>query len=484
MNSQVDPRLRIDKSTLVRADGSKIRLRGLGLGGYLNLENWINGFPATERAIKEALGNEIGVELTEYLLDELRRAFFSDADAAYLRDLGMNAVRVPFHYGLFESDDEPFVLNSRGFEILDRLLDICARHGIYTILDLHTAPGWQNQDWHCDNPSHLTQFWTHSHFQDRVVWLWELIAEHYRDNPWIVGFNLLNEPADPSGVRVAPFYQRIVAAVRDVDPDRIILLDGNRHGLDFQMFDELPPNVIFSPHDYPPPGHTPHARYPGSHVPMHVMAPEMGTDPTEHLRDKIKYWDKVSVEANFMESAAAALEHGMPLVVGEFNAIFPGDPELDAMRLELLRDQLEVFDKYDAHWIYWGYKDVGVAAPLTLGADTPWMTRLAAVLEKKKLFATDHWGGDPGRIAGVLDPIRNAIAEHAPHWNPFPWGPEYMIKRVVAQILLSEALVPEFAAAFRGADKDDLNDLAGSFALAECQPRTALIDLLSEACSR
>ncbi len=484
MSNQVDNQLRIEQNSIVRADGSKVRLRGIGLGGYLNLENWINGFPATEGAIKDALKNVIGAELTEYFIDEMRLAFFTDADAAYLAGLGMNVVRVPFHYNLFEADDEPFVINSKGFDLLDHLIETCARHGIYTVLDLHTAPGWQNQDWHCDNPAHLTQFWNHRHFQDRVVWLWEVIAERYKHNPWIVGYNLLNEPADPTGLRVAPFYRRIVAAVQAIDQDRMILLDGNRHGIDFQMFDEVPPNVVFSPHDYPPPGHTPHARYPGAHVPMHVMAPESGADGTDHLRDNVKYWDKAAVEANFVESAAAALEHGMPLFVGEFNAVFPGDPAMDAMRLQLLSDQLDIFDKYDAHWIYWSYKDVGVAAPLTLRGDGAWMSRLSSLLEKKKLLAVDHWGGDPTLIAHILDPIRATIAEHAPQWNPFPWGAEYMIKRVVAQILLSEALVPEFASLFEDATKEDLSQLAASFALSECEPRLPLVRLLKQACNR
>ena len=42
-------------------------------------------------------------------------------------------------------------------------------------------------------------FWQHKHFQDRAVWLWENLADRYKDNPWVAGYNLLNEPSDPSG---------------------------------------------------------------------------------------------------------------------------------------------------------------------------------------------------------------------------------------------------------------------------------------------
>ena len=49
----------------------------------------------------------------------------------------------------------PRVLKVSGFKHLDRVIDACARHGIYTILDLHAAPGGQNTDWHSDHGSHI-----------------------------------------------------------------------------------------------------------------------------------------------------------------------------------------------------------------------------------------------------------------------------------------------------------------------------------------
>ena len=52
-------------------------------------------------------------------------------------------------------DMNPRVLKQSGFKHLDRVIDICARHGIYTILDLHAAPGGQNTDWHSDHGGHI-----------------------------------------------------------------------------------------------------------------------------------------------------------------------------------------------------------------------------------------------------------------------------------------------------------------------------------------
>ena len=49
----------------------------------------------------------------------------------------------------------PRVLKESGFKHLDRVIDTCAKYGIYTILDLHAVPGGQNTDWHSDNGSHI-----------------------------------------------------------------------------------------------------------------------------------------------------------------------------------------------------------------------------------------------------------------------------------------------------------------------------------------
>jgi endoglucanase len=111
--------------------------------------------------------------------------------------------------------------------LITEILQQCAKYNIYTILDLHAAPGGQSQDWHCDNPTGYAAFWDHKHFQDRVVNLWQFIAKRYKSNTWVAGYNLLNEPADQQWSRLLAFYDRIVPAVRAIDPDHILWLEGN-----------------------------------------------------------------------------------------------------------------------------------------------------------------------------------------------------------------------------------------------------------------
>lgn len=85
----------------------------------------------------------------------------------------------------------------------------------------------QNADWHCDSGIHVALFWEHKEFQDRPIRLWEAIAARYKGNAWVAGYNPLNEPADEEHVRLLDWYKRVEEAIRKVDPEHILFLDGN-----------------------------------------------------------------------------------------------------------------------------------------------------------------------------------------------------------------------------------------------------------------
>lgn len=150
----------------------------------------------------------------------------------------------------------PRVLRENAFKHLDRAINVCAKHGIYTVIDMHTAPGGQSGGWHADAGSHIAYFWQHKHFQDSLVWIWEQIATHYRDHAWVAGYNVLNEPADPHSqhARLLAFYDRAYAAIREIDTRHILFLDGNTFAVDFSKFPEDAgtrwANTAYAIHDY------------------------------------------------------------------------------------------------------------------------------------------------------------------------------------------------------------------------------------------
>src|SRR5918911_1749220 len=248
---------------IVDGEGNDVVLRGFGLGGWMNMENFITGYPANEEAQREGIRSVLGPEKYAYFFDRFLEHFFGPDDAAFIHSLGLNLLRLPLNYRHFEDDMAPMEIKESGFKHLDRVIKLCADHGIYTIIDLHALPGYQNQHWHSDNPTHMALFWKHKHFQDRAVHLWEVFAERYRDNSWVAGYNLIKAPADPTEQMIMPVYRRLVDAIRAIDPDHLIFLEGNRYSLDFHMFGEPWAGVVYTNHDYALPGFIDGGAYPG-----------------------------------------------------------------------------------------------------------------------------------------------------------------------------------------------------------------------------
>lgn len=112
------------------------------------MENFITGYPGHEKQHRAAMLKVLGQEKYDYFFDRFLTYFFTEEDAKFFASLGLNCLRIPFNYRHFEDDMNPRVLKKEGFKQLDRVVEACAKHGVYTILDLHAVPGGQNPDWY------------------------------------------------------------------------------------------------------------------------------------------------------------------------------------------------------------------------------------------------------------------------------------------------------------------------------------------------
>jgi aryl-phospho-beta-D-glucosidase BglC (GH1 family) len=452
--------LKTHRGQIQNQAGQFVTLQGTGLGGWMNMENFITGFPATETAFHQVVYRALGDEKARFLFDRYLNYFFTEEDARFILSLGLNSIRLPFNYRHFEDDMNPFVLCEDGFKKLDRVIEICSRNEIYTILDLHAAPGFQNQDWHSDNPTRQAFFWQFKHFQDRVVWLWELIADHYKDNPWVAGYNPLNEPSDPSGASLDQFYHRVVDAIRKIDPEHIIFLEGNRFSQDFSVLGPPIANVVYTLHDYAAPGFINGGPYPGI--------------------TRGEYFDKTFLRDKLIKNCQYMLENQTPIWVGEFGPVYTGIPEQDEMRYQLLEDQISIYQELGANWSIWTYKDIGLQGMVSLFPDTKWMQKIQPILEKKAVLGVDSWGGVDRNIRHIMEPIEQAFAEFFPQYRPFPFDAQWQINRTVRHILLSEPLVEDFYPLLNGLDYDEIDELMASFQFKNCCPRQKLCQIIKE----
>jgi len=451
--------LKISGSEIVGADNQPVVLRGLGLGGWMNMENFITGYPANEEGQRQAILQVLGQGKYEFFFDRFLEYFFTEDDARFIQSLGLNLLRLPVNYRHFEDDMRPFEIKEAGFKHLDRVIDLCAQHGIYTILDLHAVPGCQNMSWHSDNPTHVGLFWQHKHFQDRTVHLWQVFADRYKHNPWVAGYNPINEPYDPSERLIEPIYRRLVDAIRAIDPHHLIFLEGNRYSKDFHMFGEPLPGVVYTHHDYAVPGHIDGGPYPGYTAGQ--------------------YYDCETLEETFLSLSKYMLDHQVPIWVGEFGPVYTGQAEPDAMRDRMLRDQLEIYKRHHASWAIWLYKDIGLQGLTYVAPESPWRQRIRSFVEKKARLGADAWGGQDTHIRHLIEPLEKTFAADFPNYNPGPYGGRDRIKRLVRNILLAEALLPEFAELFRGMSETAIDEMMQSFLFKNCVIRQPLAQSLA-----
>jgi len=230
--------------TIVNARGQTVVLRGVNLGGWLPQESWmcpnngedkVWGCYDTLTVLTERFGEEKAAKLLNTYMDN----WITVSDIEYLKELGVNCVRVPFWYRNFQSDDNgTWIRNKKGdidFSRLDWIVKECGKRGIYVILDMHGAPGFQSNDHSCGkvNASKLFDLSLEGlKYRSQTAEIWTELAKHFRGNPAVAAFDLLNEPMngfsdkEKKDCQLWRFYNKLYHAVRAADPKRMITVEG------------------------------------------------------------------------------------------------------------------------------------------------------------------------------------------------------------------------------------------------------------------
>ena len=201
----------------------------------------------------------IGAEAAARFWDTFRDVYVAEEDIRFIKAAGFNTVRVPLHWNLFVApgDGGADRFEGPGWRLLDRR----DRHGrreagLRVIVDLHAAPGGQTGVNHDDGVGFPLTFYVPRHRQLTVA-LWRTIAARYRDDPTVLGYDLLNEPISPYSdegylnPRLEPFYREIVTAIRSVDTNHVVLLAGGQWSSNFAMFGRpFDANVVYTYHQF------------------------------------------------------------------------------------------------------------------------------------------------------------------------------------------------------------------------------------------
>lgn len=239
--SRADSLVRIEGRNFIAPDGGTLLIKGISLGNWLMPEGYMFKFEVAKspRQIYGAFDRLLGRERAQAFWRQFRDTYITRDDIAFIKSVGFNTVRIPLHYRLFMDADGN--ITGEGWFLLDRVLGWVREAGLFAIVDLHAAPGGQTGINHDDGPGYPLMFYVP---RDRqlTVKLWRAIARRYAGNPAILGYDILNEPIAPYhdvatlNPRLEPFYKEVTAAIREVDPGRVVILAGGQWSSSFDMF--------------------------------------------------------------------------------------------------------------------------------------------------------------------------------------------------------------------------------------------------------
>jgi len=352
--------LKTEKTKIVTSRNKPIFLSGVNLGGWLMMEAYLLRAPnRPERYFRRNFTKALGPKALQSFDESFRQHFIQEKDIRDIARLGFNCIRVPFHYRLVEKS--PYKYDEDGLRLLDKVLRWGEKYKIWMILDLHAAPGCQNHDWHSDSFGQA-EFWTKKGYQRRAIALWEFLADRYKQKKYLAGYDLLNETVLHRTTRpLNTLYKQIIKAIRSVDRNHILFIEGNHWAQDINCLDQFDDdNYVLSIHNYEPLDFTfnlvPHLTYP----------PKVNG----------KTWNVQAIRKRLFLYTKISKKHNAPIFVGEFGVNARQGLYREHKWLE---DTLKCYKEFGFHWTYWTYKAIKNSEHpdgiFSYVKDPPWVNR-------------------------------------------------------------------------------------------------------------
>jgi endoglucanase len=378
-----------EKKKILQASGLKfvegdrpVKLRGINLGGWMLIEDYMIGLPWTEWKIREQFLRVLGEESASAFLDAWAESYVTEKDMEFLARRGFNFVRLPLNYRQFESDLEPGKWIEKGFRLFDRAVNLCRKVGLRILPDLHAAPGAQARDQNAGSAYGETYLWNHRDFMDRTARLWGEIARRYSDDPTVLGYNILCEPVVSDIALLNDFYLSAIRAIRRHDSSHMIVLDSNLWAKDVSslrdpLFED--PQVIPALHHY---------------YFDDPFFPRLTTYPG---KVDARTCDRAVLERT-LDGKHDQKRIPRPVLVAEFG-ITRAHPQPYDVQLAIGRDLVSIFEEKGWGWAMWCYKDIRHMGILTPRPDTPW----------RRFLESEPVAGFFKRYAEIEEPFTAAV---------------------------------------------------------------------------
>lgn len=287
---------------------------------------------------------------------------FRESDFEMIAELGFDFVRLPMSYWCWSDPKNWKKLDEKTLKEIDQAVEFGKQYGIHVNISFHRAPGY-SVDRSAREPFNL---WLDEEAQQAFDYHWTHFAQRYKGiSNKNVSFNLVNEPGALDFERTKPLTpelharvaRRVVKAIRNVDPNRLIIADGLWWGRD-PIEDLTDLNIAQSTRGYEPSQITHYLaswvdgadKWP---VPKWPFKPELSTElrylseeMNQYYSSKLKKWGipldmewgSERIRLQMIEPWKRLKAKGVGVHVGEFGAFSktPHDVVLAWMR-ELMR---------------------------------------------------------------------------------------------------------------------------------------------------
>lgn len=328
-----DSFIRVKEQNLITPDGKPFFIKGTNLGNWLNPEGYMFGFNTTNspERINRMFSELVGPDLTREFWAQFKDNYITFDDVQFIASTGANTIRLPFHYKLFTDEDYMGLTGQQdGFARIDTLISWCKKANLYLILDMHDAPGGQTGD-NIDDSFGYPWLFESEPSQKLFCDIWIKIADYYKNEPTILGYELMNEPIAPYfpnmeelNSKLEPLYKRAVEAIRTVDTNHIILLGGSQWNGNFKPFTDskFDNKIMYTCHRY-------------------------GSDPTKEAIQSI---------INFRDSV------NLPMYMGE----------IGHNTNEWMSSFCKVMEDNNIGWTFWPYKKINNSSFVGFTAPDGW----------------------------------------------------------------------------------------------------------------
>jgi aryl-phospho-beta-D-glucosidase BglC (GH1 family) len=224
----------------------------------------------------------------------------------------------------------------------DAMLPVCRELGLNVLLDLHTSPGGRDtkENWRLFNEKQ---------FQDAFLSVWEMMANRYKNESIIMGYDLVNEPDDrdliPGLMNWHDLASATVQRIRAIDPQRSIIIEASPGGgvATLPNFEPLPfDNIIYSFHMYEPTKFT-FQSLNSNDTPVYYPGIIDG-----------KMWNKEQLRTLLQPNVDWQKTHNLSIHIGEFSAVrwAPGNSTCN-----YLSDLIDLYEEYGWNWDYHAFRE-------------------------------------------------------------------------------------------------------------------------------